>query len=146
MMMDQFIFNILLAEDDDGDFELFKEQLLENSTHPYTLSRILDGEDVLPYLEKGALLPDVIILDINMPRMNGHEVIETLKAHADFSNIPIFALTTSSATRDVEMARLAGALGYGVKPGSFSVEDILQSIQNAKLQGKSYFTQLKGSI
>jgi CheY-like chemotaxis protein len=115
---------ILLAEDNEGDLELFKE-LCESSSVPHTLFAVRDGEEALAFLQHAPHLPDLVILDINMPRSSGHDVLQAMRGDARLAQLPVLVLTSSDASRDVEMAKAAGACGYIVKPPDFRIEEVL---------------------
>lgn len=84
-----------------------------------------DGVDALERLE--AVQPDVIITDINMPRMDGFSLIEALRGHARHRATPILVLTTESEPARKERARQAGATGWIVKP--FNPEKLVEAIR-----------------
>lgn len=112
---------ILLVEDNPVDLDLtlraFKSRKLAN---PVEIAR--DGEEALAFIEKwrnGDPLPVVILLDLNLPKVNGLEVLEAIKKHPDFRIIPVVVLTTSSESRDVRTAYQLGANSYIVKPVDF---------------------------
>ncbi len=112
---------ILLVEDNPLDLDLtlraFKSNKLEN---PVLTAR--DGEEALAYIdkwEKGEPRPVVILLDLNMPKVNGLEVLKVLKNHPRFKTIPVVVLTTSSESSDFREAYKLGANSYIVKPVDF---------------------------
>ncbi len=113
---------ILLVEDNPVDLDLtlraFKAQHLDN---PILTAR--DGEEALGYMDEWARnkssVPVVILLDLKMPKVNGLEVLRTLKQHPRFRTIPVVILTTSSEDSDVEEAYRLGANSYIVKPVDF---------------------------
>jgi len=109
---------VLLIEDDEIDIKTikygFKEYNVQN-----TLVVVSDGAEALNKLH-GKLLPDVILLDINMPKMNGFEFLTQLKADAQFSHIPVFIITTSDSAQDREATdAYSCVVGYFVKPLQF---------------------------
>lgn len=116
---------ILLAEDDPEDQMLTRDALSEvgNQVH---LEVVEDGEQLLAYLnslrsrENGHLRPDLILLDLNMPRMNGREALAEIKRAPDLRRIPVIALTVSKAEEDVLRTYDLGVAGYIVKPVTFS--------------------------
>ncbi|MGZ8536823.1 MAG: response regulator [Flavisolibacter sp.] len=96
---------ILYAEDDFDDFESVREALEQLSSH-YTLIHAKDGTAVLSYLEKNVdKLPCLIVLDLNMPIMDGKEVLVWLKDNQPFSHIPTMIFTTSSREEDVKLCQ-----------------------------------------
>lgn len=112
---------ILLVDDNEMDVDLtlraFKRA---NLTNPVEVAR--DGAEALAWIprwEAGEPTPLVILLDINMPRVGGLEVVQKLKAHPTLRVIPVVMLTTSSVTPDVQAAYLNGANSYIVKPVDF---------------------------
>ncbi len=111
---------ILLVEDNAGDVRLTREALTEAKV-TNTLAVARDGVDALAMLRRegayaGEPRPDLILLDLNLPRMNGREVLAVLKADPDLQRIPVVMLTTSDAERDVLAAYDLGVNAYVVKP------------------------------
>ena len=118
---------ILLVEDDQVDVmtvqRSFKKLGVLNE-----LVVVSDGELALDYLRhpvKG--LPGIILLDINMPRMNGYECLKQMKDHPVFRNIPVMMLTSSKERQDVDKCFDLGISGYIVKPVDY--EQFLEAIQ-----------------
>ncbi|WP_369686034.1 response regulator [Mariniflexile sp. AS56] len=112
--------HILLVEDSEGDIVLTTEAL-EESKIINTISIVRNGEEALNYVfKKGdytdVKLPDLILLDINLPLKNGHEVLEAIKTNDDVKHIPIIMLTTSSSERDINLAYKHHANCYITKP------------------------------
>lgn len=111
---------ILLVEDSPGDERLMKEALKSsNISHHIAVAR--DGEQALSYLRNekefaGCPRPDVILLDLNLPRKDGREVLAEIKEDADLKTIPVAVLTTSSAHRDIIRAYTLHANCYINKP------------------------------
>lgn len=112
---------ILLADDNPMDVDLTLRAFRRNKlTNPIEVAR--DGEEVLAWIgrwERGEPRPVVVLLDINMPKIDGLEVVARLKAHPEFRSIPVVMLTTSAASNDVRRAYLNGANSYIVKPVDF---------------------------
>ncbi|RAU22965.1 response regulator [Paramagnetospirillum kuznetsovii] len=127
--MEDLSFLVLLAEDDSGDAHLVKAAFADGS-YPCKVEHVWDGVEAMARLnaakESGARLPDLLLLDINMPKMNGIEVLAMVKADAALRDIPAVMLTTSDAERDVSGAYQAGASGYVSKP--VDVEGLFTSI------------------
>ena len=118
---------ILLVEDDQVDIMTVKRAFKELSVRN-ELVITNHGEQALAYLnapEKG--LPCVILLDINMPKMNGLECLEILKQHSVFKNIPVIMLTSSKEQQDVDKSFEQGISGYILKPVDY--QQFLSSIQ-----------------
>lgn len=114
-------FDILLVEDEESDANLVRAALKENRVY-CNLHHVLDGVDALAFLRsegdvgRGAVRPDLILLDLNMPRMNGREFLEAIKADEELRTIPVVVLTTSDVERDVVASYKLGAAGYVTKP------------------------------
>lgn len=114
-------FNVLMVDDDPGDAGLVRVAFADSPV-VCRLDHAPDGVEALrrlrsAFLERdGAARPDLILLDINMPRKSGHEVLAELKADVDLRGIPVVMLTTSDAERDISAAYRAGAAGYVTKP------------------------------
>jgi chemotaxis family two-component system response regulator Rcp1 len=111
---------ILLVEDNPADvrltIEVFKDSRITNH-----ISVAADGEEALAFLRKkgkyaGADRPDLILLDLNLPRKDGREVLSEIKADRDLKAIPIIVLTTSDADQDVWKAYESGVNSYIKKP------------------------------
>lgn len=113
--------HILLAEDDKDDQELLKEAF--SKVDPSCLLHIeANGRNALTYLEtlSDNALPGIIILDYNMPELNGSQVLEKLDASPRYRSIPKVILSTSDNIKYVEESLEKGALAYRVKPYDFT--------------------------
>ncbi len=127
--------NILLIEDNEGDIILTTDALKE-FTVPNTLSVERDGWAGLQYVENSGSSstnpePDLILLDINLPKLNGHEVLTKIRANEDKKHIPIVIFSTSSAPADIFLSHQNHANCYVTKP--VDVDDfgrVLLSIEN----------------
>ncbi|PYE53559.1 response regulator [Deinococcus yavapaiensis] len=111
----------LLLVDDNATDVLLTQIALEDFSQPHTLSIVSDGIEALAFLHheapfETATLPDVILLDLNMPRMGGLEVLQHLKASETLSKIPVFVLLASANEEDVWRSRQLRADGYLPKP------------------------------
>lgn len=123
-------FRVLLVDDSLGDVELTKLALrkgkflcdVEVAENGRDGMRLLDGHHLA-----GRPLPDLVLLDINMPLMNGHEMLQAMKAAPHLAGIPVVMLTTSDVERDVVASYGMGANGYIAKPVEFG--DLIKSIQ-----------------
>lgn len=109
--------NILLVEDNLGDIELTRQALLEVKMHN-KLDVARDGVEAMEFLrrEGAAYRPDLILLDINMPRKNGLELLAEIKGDPQLRRIPVVILTTSDSDRDVVKAYDLNANSYITKP------------------------------
>jgi CheY-like chemotaxis protein len=110
---------VLLAEDDSVDAMTVKRALKDlNVTSP--LVHTLNGEEALEHLKSnGNERPCVILLDLNMPRMNGIEFLKVVKSDNDLKKIPVVVLTTSQESRDKFDTFKLGVAGYIVKPAEY---------------------------
>ncbi|QHE78501.1 response regulator [Hydrogenophaga sp. PBL-H3] len=113
---------ILLVEDNPMDLDLtlraFNKKKLSN-----TIQIARDGEEALAYFarwEAGETMPAVILLDINLPKVNGLEVLQRLKSHPVFRRIPVVVLTSSRENSDLKTAYDLGVNSYIEKPVSFN--------------------------
>lgn len=123
--------NILLVEDNDVDVDLMRRGLDRIDAASF-LVRAKDGLEALDILNAApddAVLPHpfVILLDINMPRMNGHEFLETLREDPEIAASRVIVFTTSSNPRDVSRAYRHNAVGYMVKPDTLA--DLQKSLK-----------------
>lgn len=115
-------FTLCLVEDNDDDVFLIRKAVCQ--TAPSTeMITITDGEQLLKELgdrsRNGRPLPALVVLDINMPCMDGFETLEAMKADTRFRRLPVLILTTSSRREDVQRAFELGAASYFVKPAEF---------------------------
>jgi CheY-like chemotaxis protein len=114
---------VLLVEDDPGDVLLIREAFDFNKVHN-NLNVVSDGEQALDYL-RGAggyadrIRPDLVLLDLNLPRKDGREVLAEVKSDPDLRTIPIVVLTTSEAEEDVLKSYQLHANAYVTKPVDF---------------------------
>lgn len=121
--MTEKVTNILLVEDDYLDIMNVERELKKiNIEYPIHVAR--NGREALNMLrgegtEKISPAPSVILLDINMPKMNGLEFLEELRREPEFSHIPVFIMTTSNEETDRMAAQRLNVSGYIVKPLTF---------------------------
>jgi CheY-like chemotaxis protein len=126
---------ILLVEDNPGDVRLTREVLKEGRIHN-TLNVVGDGVEALDFLHRlgsyaNAKPQDLILLDLNLPKMNGREVLAAIKADPDLRHIPVVVLTTSSAEADVLSAYDLHANCYITKPVNLDqFVKVVQSIED----------------
>lgn len=112
--------NILLVEDNQGDVVLTMEALEEGRIHN-VVTVLKDGQEAIDYLTKSgdytdAILPDLILLDINLPKVDGKEVLSFIKNDPKLKRIPVVMLTTSSSEKDVIESYDSHANCYITKP------------------------------
>lgn len=113
-------FHVLVVEDDPGDVALIMSAL-EDQTVPTTVRHVEDGADALAYLHgrdgyAGAPRPDLVLLDLNMPRVDGRQVLAEVKADPALRTIPVVVFTTSATPDDVTASYAAHANAYVTKP------------------------------
>ncbi len=111
---------VLLVEDDPGDVELTQESLLDSKLK-INQTVVNDGVEALDYLRKQngyakATRPDLILLDLNMPRKDGREVLAELKIDDNLKTIPVVVLTISEADQDILKSYELGCNCYVTKP------------------------------
>ncbi|GLY85659.1 response regulator [Actinoallomurus iriomotensis] len=114
---------VLLVEDDPGDVLLTKEAFDDNKVSN-NLHVVSDGEEATAYLRRqgphaGAPRPDLILLDLNLPRKDGRELLRDIKADPDLRSIPVVVLTTSEADEDILNSYDLHANAYVTKPVDF---------------------------
>ena len=140
------LIEILLVEDNDADVRLTKEAMRE-SRLLNKLNVVKDGVEALAYLRKenqysNANRPDLILLDLNLPKMDGREVLTEIKNDETLKTIPVIVLTTSEADQDIIRSYTAHANCYISKPVAFEkFAQVINSIESfwftiVKLPGK----------
>jgi CheY-like chemotaxis protein len=117
------VIEVLLVEDDPGDVVLIREAFEHNKVYN-ALRVVSDGVEALEFLRgegehEGAPRPDLILLDLNLPRKDGREVLAEIKDDADLRTIPIVVLTTSEAEDDIVRSYDLHANAYVTKPVDF---------------------------
>ena len=126
--------SILLVEDNPGDVELIRETLTGDRVH-LEISVAVDGVEAIDFLRRrppfeAAPRPDLILLDLNLPRQDGRQVLAEIKTDADLKRIPIVVLTSSEAENDVIRSYNLGANCYLTKPVDLrSFRDIVRSVE-----------------
>jgi CheY-like chemotaxis protein len=114
---------VLLVEDDPGDVLMTREAFEEHKIGN-TLNVVSDGVEALAYLRRegqfaGAVRPDLILLDLNLPRRDGRQVLEEIKSDEDLRKIPVVVLTTSQLDEDILRSYQLYANAYVTKPVDF---------------------------
>lgn len=122
--------HILLVEDNEGDILLTTEALDEGKI-TNNLSVVKNGKSAIDFIfkrgdYKEVNSPDLILLDINLPLKNGHEVLEVIKTNDKTKHIPVIMLTTSSSENDIKLAYKHHANCYITKP--IEVEDFIKAV------------------
>lgn len=122
-------FKLLVIEDDLGDQKLIK--MASEMAHKYiTINPFTDGLSAFDYLlsiKEESLLPNLIILDLNLPRISGIDFLQLLKGEERLKVIPVVVLTTSSANSDIDNAYKNGANSYFTKP--LEIDELIHKIQ-----------------
>jgi CheY-like chemotaxis protein len=114
--------SVLLVDDDEGDLLMIREAL-DAGTREHEIHAVHDGEEALEFLRRQgrfskAPRPDIVLLDLNMPRVDGRQVLAAVKADKDLRRIPIVVLTTSRAPADIRSSYGLHANAYVTKPMS----------------------------
>jgi CheY-like chemotaxis protein len=109
--------DILLIEDDIDDVDLLKEALNDNNVH-YEMEVIMEGDKVYNYLKGSEKLPGIIVMDLNLPKTDGKEILQEIKSNSPFINIPIVVLTTSSSKEDMDYCHRMGINKFITKPAT----------------------------
>jgi CheY-like chemotaxis protein len=132
----QNVIRIVMADDDPED-RMLTEQAWHEARLTNPLDFVIDGIDLLDYLRrqgdythlKGEPLPGLILLDLNMPRMDGREALKEIKADPALRHIPVVALTTSQAEEDIFRTYNLGVNSFIVKPVSFAgLVDVVRTV------------------
>ncbi len=122
--------NILLVEDNEGDI-LLTVEALEEGRIANVISIARDGQEALDKLEvcfQNGKLPDLILLDINLPKLNGHEVLEQLKQNEHFKHVPVIILSTSSSELDILESYKNHANCFITKP--VEIDEFVKAIES----------------
>jgi CheY-like chemotaxis protein len=132
--------DVLLIEDDPGD-ELITREAFEHNKIKNNLHVARDGEEGLDFLYRrngftDAPRPDLILLDLNLPKYDGRQLLENIKSDPDLSHIPVIVLTTSSADEDILRSYRLHANAYVTKPVD------LDQFMNAVRQIDEFFVQV----
>ena len=111
--------DILIIDDDSDDVQFF-QQVLNNSDLEAVMIAFFDADAALVHLQRRVeqleKLPDVIIMDLNLPRVQGHDALAMLKANERFHKIPVIVLSASKRAEDNDKSFRFGAAGYFIKP------------------------------
>lgn len=129
--------DILLIEDDIDDIDLLKDALNDNKVH-YHMDVITEGDKVYSYLESIKTLPELIVMDLNLPKTDGKELLLGIRSSFNLTNIPIIILTTSSAKEDIDYCNKMGIKKFLTKPATMegwnttihSIMNVAESLPN----------------
>ena len=130
---------ILMAEDDPDD-RLLTQEAFEEARLVNALQTVEDGVELMEFLDscgkvEGFELPDLILLDLNMPRKSGRAALQEIKADPRLRHIPVVVLTTSKATQDVHSSYMDGAASIITKPDTFEgLVDVIRAINTYWIQ------------
>src|SRR5579863_10103714 len=133
----------ILMVDDDKDDRMMTEKALRKNRVINPIMFLEDGEELMDYLlrrknyasEDSAPRPCFILLDLNMPRMDGRRALELLKADPDLRKIPVVVLTTSQAEEDIVRSYSLGANSFITKPVTFdALVTLMESLKNYWLE------------
>ena len=118
--------HILLADDDEEDLELMEEAILSAESNAL-LYKVKNGKALIEFLDNvgSNQLPHLIIMDYNMPELNGAEVLSQLRNRPSYTSIPVIILSTSNAPLHQQECKARGASEYFVKPNTLTELDAL---------------------
>lgn len=119
---------ILVADDDLDDQDLIKDALLESDLPQDKLRFVNDGEELLQTLAKATILPNLILLDLNMPRKSGLEALSEMRLNPELKHIPVVVFTTSSEQHDIRQSYLTGSNAFMTKPSTYV--ELLEAMQS----------------
>lgn len=119
--------HLILLVDDNAEDQYLTLEALRAAGGKNTMRTLDSGAELLAYLrregkyaaEASAPRPDLVLLDLNMPRMNGHETLAELRKIDEYRNLPVIVYSTSAVEKDVSLAYRGGANSYIAKPDSF---------------------------
>lgn len=115
------VMNILIAEDDSDDRMLIEEAFIEAGLE-MRLKFVEDGQQLMDYLSQGKSdiqFPDIILLDLNMPRKDGRVALKEIRDHEELREIPVIVFTTSKSPDDISYTTRLGIKSFITKPSSF---------------------------
>jgi two-component system, chemotaxis family, response regulator Rcp1 len=107
--------HIVLMEDNPADVYLIREALKQQKLN-FELSVIADGQEALAFINGNGKRPDLILLDLNIPKHDGREILQRIREHPQLSQIPVAVLTSSESPRDRKDVERLGATRYIAKP------------------------------
>ncbi|GAB3715022.1 response regulator [Spirosoma flavus] len=117
----------ILIADDDSDDRLFMERALRQSGYTHNIQFVEDGEELMEYLrhtgrytEETSPWPNLLVLDLNMPRKNGFQALKEIKDDTELRRLPVVVMTTSSADEDVLKTYHLGVNSFVTKPFNFN--------------------------
>lgn len=121
--------HILLIEDNPGDVELVRAGLAETSLN-IQLNVLYDGQEASQFFERQQQRPDLVLLDINLPKVNGLKVLQQIRANSWSANIPVIVLSSSNTPADIKSSYAQHANSFVTKPADFeSFMQVIKSIE-----------------
>ena len=125
----------ILVADDDADDRLMIGEALEEARLANGVDYVEDGVELMDYLQRrgnfadrsGPDKPDLLLLDLNMPRKGGHKALQEIRANSDLKCIPVIVFTTSAAEKDILRTYDLGASSFITKPNSF--DDLVKTLR-----------------
>jgi CheY-like chemotaxis protein len=137
MLTDERTLNILMVEDNEADIKI-TQIAFESDRFKSNIFAVRDGEKALDFVYRRKAYehhefpkPDIILLDINMPKYNGFEILKSIKSCEDYACIPVIMLTSSSFPDDINRSYCQGAAGYIQKPVDF--DQLMKIVENFNL-------------
>ncbi|MFZ0318299.1 MAG: response regulator [Candidatus Sulfotelmatobacter sp.] len=123
---------LLLVDDNPADVGLAREALVESARHS-EIASVEDGMEAMAYLDRrgkyaDAVRPDLIILDLSLPKKDGHAVLAAIKARPELRRIPVVIFSTSQLSRDITRSYELGANCYVSKPGN--LKDFFSAVKS----------------
>jgi CheY-like chemotaxis protein len=128
----QEISNTIVVVDDDADDQFLIRNVFEQTNPSIEIVTLSDGDEVLPYLNTQLVLPELVLLDLNMARLNGMQTLAMLRNDQRFSALPIVIYTTSSNPQERAKALACGASDFITKPGEYT--DLLKLAQRLEME------------
>jgi CheY-like chemotaxis protein len=133
----QALANLLLVDDNEADIELARIMLLEEANLRFNLLTARDAYVAMEILRNnagGASMVDMMLLDINMPGIDGFELLETMRSNEGLRDVPVLICSTSGYDKDIERAQALGAIGYLAKPADLGkLKPYLQRAKRVRL-------------
>lgn len=131
---------IILIEDDIDDVEILQDAL-DHHHVKFTMTVLKDGSAAIQFCKRAEYTPDIIIMDFNLPRVHGREVVSMIRSTPQFNSTPILILSTSSSKEDISFAYGAGADRYLVKPTTLESINATVKVIIEMAKGRSVASQ-----
>ena len=124
--------NTIVVVDDDADDQFLIRNVFEQTNPAIEIVTLSDGDEVLPYLSTQLALPELVLLDLNMARLNGMQTLAMLRGDKRVVSLPVVIYTTSSNPQERAKALASGASDFITKPGDYT--DLLKLAQRLELE------------